>query len=112
MTDDNSYKYRSGQGFLSWHGFEKRSHAAEHVVGLPFFPKKNQQFGTNRTSQTPEKGVLQQDKKNLTCTPIQNSRGKCPFSVRKEARRLHGLLTTLWQGPPRHLAGQKKGPYR
>lgn len=29
---------------------------------------------------------------------------KCPFSV----RRLHGLLTTLWQGPPQHLARTKK----
>lgn len=63
MTDDNSYKDRSGQGFLSWRGFEKRSHAAEHVVGLPFFPKKNQQFRTNRTPQAPEKGFSSKTKK-------------------------------------------------
>lgn len=107
MTDDNSCRDRSGQGFIIiWRGFEKRSHAAEHVVGLLFFPKKNRQF--NRTPQTPEKVFLQEDKKNPTCTPIQNSGGKCPFSVRMEGRRLHGLLTTLWQGPPWHLAGHKK----
>lgn len=53
MTDDNSYQDRRGQGFFSWRGFEKRSHAAEHVISLPFFPEKYQQFSW--TPQTPEK---------------------------------------------------------
>lgn len=56
-TDDNSYKNGSGQGFFSWRGFGKRSHAAEHIISLPFFPKKRHQF--NWTPQTPEKVFLQ-----------------------------------------------------
>lgn len=44
MNDDNSYEDGSGQGFFSWRGYEKRSHAAELVISLPFFSEKFQQF--------------------------------------------------------------------
>lgn len=57
MTVDNSYKGRNGQGFFSWRGFEKRSHAAERVISLSFFPQKHQQFSW--TPQTPETVFLQ-----------------------------------------------------
>lgn len=78
MTDDNSYRDRSGQGFfIIWRGFEKRSHAAEHVVGLLFFPKKNRQF--NRTPRTPEKVFLQEDKKKSDMHADSEFRGKMPF---------------------------------
>lgn len=51
MTGGNVTQIEAGEAFLSWRGFEKRSHAAEHVVGLLFFPKKKQQF--NQTPQKP-----------------------------------------------------------
>lgn len=95
-TTDN--RMEAGKAVFSWRGFEKRSHAAEHVISFPFFPKKHQQF--SRTPQTLEKVSTTSNTKNPTWTPIQNSGGKCPFSVRMEKRRLHGLLITLWQGPP------------
>lgn len=56
MTDNNSYKGRTGQGSFSWRGFEKRSHAAERAISLSFFPQRHQQF--NWTPQTPEKVSL------------------------------------------------------
>lgn len=71
MTDNNSYKGRTGQGFFSWRGFAKRSHAAERVISLSFFPQRHQQF--NWTPQTPEKGFARLRQKHLTCTLIQNS---------------------------------------
>lgn len=61
MTDNNGYKGKSGQSTFRWRGFEKRSHAAERVISLPFIPKKHQQF--NWTPQTPQKTFLQYDKK-------------------------------------------------
>lgn len=86
-------RIEAGKAFFSWRGFEKRSHAAEHEIGLLFFPGKNQQF-----SRIPEKVFLAEEKKNLTCTLIQNSGVKCPFSVRMKGRRLHGLLTRFGKG--------------
>lgn len=58
-----------------------------------FFSKQHQQF---RRTQPTRSG-------SRTSSPIQDLRTKCPFSVRTEGRRLHGLLTTLWQAPPSHL---------
>lgn len=66
----------AGKAVFSWRGFEKRSHAAEHVISFPFFPKKHQQF--SRTPQTLEKVSTTSNTKNPTWTPIQNSGGKCP----------------------------------
>lgn len=84
------------KAFFSWRGFERRSHAAEHEIGLLFFPGKNQQF-----CRIPEKVFLVEEKKIWHARwfqRIQNSGGKCPFSVRMEGRRLHGLLTRFGKG--------------
>lgn len=90
-------KHKVGTAVFSWRGFEKRIHAVGHALGLPFFSDEPSSW-TQRTLGRFFSGL----------TIKKKTRGKCPFSVRTEGRRLHGLLTTLWQAPPKHLARQDK----
>ena len=66
-----------GMAVFSLHGFEKRSHAAKHVISFPFFQKKYKQF--NWTPQTPEMVFLLKDKKPSHMHADSEFRGKMPF---------------------------------
>lgn len=68
-------RIEAGEAFFSWRGFEKRSHAAEHEIGLLLFPGKNQQF-----SRIPEKVFLVEGKKKKSDMRADSEfGGKMPF---------------------------------
>lgn len=78
---------------FGWRVSEKRSHAAECVITLLFFPKKRRRL--SRALQTPRK------KSSLISEPRE-------LGVRMKGKRLHGRLTRLSQRPMWHSAKKKK----
>lgn len=84
--------------FPNW----KRTHAIDHVPPYDYAPILSKAFFLQQRFPTPH---TKKEKENLT--PMQNSRENAILGSEK-GRRLHGLLTTLWQGPLQQLARQRK----
>lgn len=81
----------------------KRTHAIDHVPPYDYAPILSKAFFVLQRFPPP-----QSQKRERKFNANSKFRGKCHLRVRKKGRRLHGLLTTLWQGPLQQLARQRK----